>query len=329
MEQEVEPSVGTRSSTETIVAILKALLDRRTWKQADLARHVGISTAALHKRLMELQANGIPLDSEREHPHVYWSVPKHWYPGGVLFTGDQVEQIFRQLSRLPKSKARNQLIDSLLKFMPHASPVAAVVPPDATPREEQHLPVIEDAASQGVALRFRYFSANRGSEGLRQASVHRVVLGPRARFVATCHRSGDLKWFRIENVSESKLDPSDPYRPAEPETVERFLRASLDGFHTGGPSRKHEFFVREPEARWVARNMIDDMQAMEVAGGIHVAVETAALGRLARYVVGLGDAGRPLTPELMAEVVALARGALASIANEAQGSTNPVAETRQ
>lgn len=309
--------MGTRSSTETIVAILKALLDRRTWKQADLARHVGISSAALQKRLVELQANGIPLDSEREHPHVYWSVPKHWYPGGVFFTGEQVEQIFRQLSRLPKSKARDHLIDSLLKFMPHASPAAAVVAPDATAREEQHLPVIEDAASQGVALRLRYFSANRGSEALRHVSVHRVVLGPRARFVATCHRTGDLKWFRIENVSESKLDPSEPYRAADIEAVERFLRASLDGFHTGGTPRKHEFFVREPEARWVARNMIDDMQATEVAGGIHVAVETAALGRLARYVVGLGDAGKPLTQELAAEVVALARGALSSIAEEA------------
>lgn len=311
--------MGTRSSTETIVAILKALLDRRTWKQADLARHVGVSAAALHKRLLELQASGIPLDSEREHPHVYWSVPKHWYPGGVLFTGEQVEQIFRQLSRLPKSKARNQLIDSLLKFTPNASPWAAVVPPDTTPREEQHLPAIEDAASQGIALRFRYFSANRGSEGVRHASVHRVVLGPRARFVATCHRSGDLKWFRIENVSESRLDAAEPFRSAPPEAVDDFLRASLDGFHTGGPPKKHAFFVREPEARWVARNMIDDMQATEVAGGIHVAVETAALGRLARYVVGLGDAGKPLTPELEAEVAVLARGALASIAEKAPG----------
>lgn len=305
--------MGTRSSTETIVAILKALLDRRTWAQADLARHVGITTAALHKRLLELRESGIPLDSERDHPHVYWSVPKHWFPGGVFFTGDQVEQIFRQLSRLPKSKARNQLIDSLLKFMPHGSPADAVVPPDTTPREEQHLPVLEDAASQGIALRFRYFSANRGSEGNRHASVHRVVLGPRARFVATCHRSGDLKWFRIENVSESKLDPSEPYRPAAPGAIDAFLRASLDGFHTGGPPRKHEFFVREPEARWVARNLIDDMQATEVSGGIHVAVETAALGRLARYVVGLGEAGKPLTDELRAEVRSLAQGALTSI----------------
>jgi predicted DNA-binding transcriptional regulator YafY len=230
--------VGTRSSTETIVAILKALLDQRTWTQAELARHVGISSAALQKRLLELQANGIPLDSEREHPHVYWSVPKHWYPGGVLFTGEQVEQVFRELPRLPKSKARDQLINSLLRFMPNALPAAALIPPDATPREEQHLPTIEDAASQGIALRFRYFSANRGSEGVRDASVHRVVLGPRARFVATCHRSGDLKWFRIDNVSESRLDSSEPYRRAENEVVDGFLRASLDGFHTGGPSTK-------------------------------------------------------------------------------------------
>jgi DNA-binding HxlR family transcriptional regulator len=68
--------VGQRSSTETIVAILKAFLDTRTWKQADLARRIGIQPAALHKRLVELQASGIPLSDEREHPHVFWSVPK-------------------------------------------------------------------------------------------------------------------------------------------------------------------------------------------------------------------------------------------------------------
>jgi predicted DNA-binding transcriptional regulator YafY len=316
--------VGTRSSTETIVAILKALLDRRTWKQADLARHVGIAPAALHKRLLELQANGIPLESEREHPHVYWSVPKHWYPGGVFFKGELVEQIFRQLSRLPKSKARNQLLDNLLKFTPNASPATALVPPGETPREELHLPTIEDAAGQGIALRFCYFSASRGSEGMRHASVHRVVLGPRARFVATCHRSGGLKWFRIDNVSDSKLDPSEPFHRVEADAIDRFLSESLDGFHTGGPPVRHAFFVREPEARWAARNLLDDMQATEVTGGIHVAVQTAALGRLARYVVGLGDAAKPLTLELQTAVRSLAEGALASISAEMPRSTRTV-----
>jgi hypothetical protein len=74
--------VGARSNTETIVAILEAFLDRRTWRKAELACHLGVTTSTIHKRLCELQPHGIPLSEEREHPHVYWSVPKTWYPGG-------------------------------------------------------------------------------------------------------------------------------------------------------------------------------------------------------------------------------------------------------
>ena len=75
--------------------------------------------------------------------------------------------------------------------------------------------MIEDAATQKTALQFRYFTVTRGSENRRHASVHRVVLGPPARFVATCHRTGALKWFRVESVSDAKLDPHEKFRDAD------------------------------------------------------------------------------------------------------------------
>ncbi len=310
-------AVGQRSNTETIVAILKAFLDQRTWKQAELARHVGVTPATIHKRLEELRASGIPLESEKDHPHVYWSVPKSWYPGGVLFTGDQITQVFRQLSRLPKSKARNQLIETLLEFLPTREAATTMVPAETTAREEQYLPVIEDSGDEKVALEFRYFTAHRGSEAMRHASVHRVLLGPPARFVATCHRTGELKWFRVENVSDAKLDGQEPFRACDAKKVDAYLRASLDGFHEGKRSPEaHVFFVSDPAARWVARNLIDEMRPEEVPGGIRVTVETAGLDRLARFVVGLGESAKPLTPALEAEVATLANGALASIKGE-------------
>jgi predicted DNA-binding transcriptional regulator YafY len=305
--------VGQRSNTETIVAILKAFLDQRTWKQAELARHVGVQPATIHKRLVELSACGIPLEREKDHPHVYWSVPKSWYPGGVLFTGDQVADMFRQLSRLPKSKARNRLVETLLTYLPAGNANPAVIPPETTPREEEHLPAIEDSANREMALRFRYFTAGRGNEALRHASVHRVALGPPARFVATCHRTGALKWFRVDNVSDAKLDPDERYRSADPKVVDALLRESLDGFHDGGPPADYEFFVSDPDARWVARNLLEEMRAEEVPGGIRVSVHTAALRRLARFVVGLGEAAKPSTPALEAEVAKLASGALSSL----------------
>jgi predicted DNA-binding transcriptional regulator YafY len=307
--------VGQRSNTETIIAILKAFLDQRTWKQADLARHVGVLPATIHKRLIELSSNGVPLESQKDHPHVFWSVPKSWYPGGVLLTGEQMAEVFRQLSHLPKSKARNLLIESLLKYLPRPSATAAVIPAETTEREEQYLPIIEDSANQKVALQFRYFTVNRGSEGTRHASVHRVVLGPPARFVSTCHRSGKLKWFRVESVSDAKLDPREAFREADPKDVDAHLRASLDGFHEGGPPVRHVFFVADPDARWVARNLMEEMLFEETPGGIQVTIETSALKRLGRYVVGLGASAKALTPALEAEVIALAKGAI-----EANGS---------
>ena len=311
--------MGSHSSTETIVALFKAFLTRRTWQQAELARCVGVSTPTVHKRLCELQASGVPLETEKEHPHVFWSVPKNWYPGGVLFTGDQVKQVFRQLSRLPKGKARDALLDSLRHHMQDRQPMTTLVTAESSSREEQHLSIIEDAAERRISLSLRYFTASRGCEGTRHASVHRVHLGPPARFIATCHRTDRLKWFRVENVSDCRLDTLEAFRAQDPRQIAVFERASLDGFHQGGPAAEHAFFVREPEARWVARNLLEGMQCQEVPAGIRISAKTSALQRLAAYVVGLGSAAKPLTPELESKVVELAQGALSSIATPARG----------
>ena len=302
--------MGTRSSTETVAALLKAFLDQRTWKQADLARHLGVSAPTVHKVLTELRATGIPLDSEKDHPHVYWSVPKSWYPGGVLLSDPQITELLRLLSRLPKSKARDQVLQSLLAYLP-ARPTTpeVLVTQETTAREEQYLPALEDAASRRIALRFGYYTAHRGTEASRHASVHRVLLGPPARFVAVCHRADRLKWFRVENMSDARLDEAEPFRDSGAGSVDAFLRASLDGFHDGGPSATHVFFVSHPEARWVARNLLEEMRFEEVPGGIRVTVETAGVNRLARYVVGLGGAAKAVTEELRKEAAAVAQAA--------------------
>jgi predicted DNA-binding transcriptional regulator YafY len=241
---------------------------------------------------------------------VYWSVPKTWYPGGVVFTSEQIMQLFRLLSRMPASGARDLLLRNVLKCLPQPSPSAAWVTSEMTAREERQLPTIEDAANQKIALHFSYFSVHRGNEAVRSASVHRVLPGPPARFLATCHRSGKLKWFRVQNVSECRLQRSEPFRDLDDERIEAHLRASLNGFHADAQPAKHSFFVREADARWVERNLIAGMRAHEAPGGIRIDVETAALERLARFVVGLGAAARPLTAELEAAVTELARGAL-------------------
>jgi predicted DNA-binding transcriptional regulator YafY len=309
--------MGQRSNTETVVAVLQAFLQKRSWKQAELARHVDVTVAALRKHLNELFASGFPLEREDDHPHVWWSVPKGWFPGAVLFDSESVPELLRQLSRLPRSAARDRLIRRILAAAPRqpTTPPGAptVLTRESTESEESYLPIAEDAATRRICLAFNYFTVSRGTVEWRRASVQRVVIGPPARFIAVCHRDGALKWFRLDNVLGARLDDTVPHQAAEPAQVEALLKESVDGFHQGG-AVECSFFVRAPESRWVERNLPGSlsMTVEVVSGGLRFSTTTAGVLRLARHVVGLGAAARAETPELALLVAELARGALES-----------------
>jgi predicted DNA-binding transcriptional regulator YafY len=307
-------AVGQRSQTETLVAVYQAFLQRRTWKQVELAREVGIGTEPLRRVLYELQAKGMPLDREEERrQEVYWSVPKNWFPGSILFTSQEVPELLRQLRRVPAGQGRKRILDVVLARLPASAataPTAVVVARESSEKEEQYLSVVEDSASQGLALFMRYFTASRGDAGERHVSVHRVLVGPPARFIGTCHRSKTFKTFRVDSIMSARLDAQEPYRAADDPSIDAYQKASLDGFNDGGTPAAFSFLVRNPEARWVKNNLLDGMKLEELADGMRVTAHTTALGRLARFVVSLGAAATPETLALAREVTVLARGAL-------------------
>jgi hypothetical protein len=265
--------MGQRSSTETVVAIVQAFLPQRSWKQAELARSVGIGVAALRKRLDELVAEGFPFTREEDPPDVWWSAPPSWFPGGVVFTSDDALELLRQLGRLPKSKKRDGFIKRILSAAPRrAAPPGDPSSPLVTPgviseSEELYLPVVEDAASSRVALNFKYLNAEGSPPAWRHASVQRILVGPPARFVAVCHRSNGLKWFRVDGVLGGRLDGGERYRPVDPARVDTMVAESLDGFHQGGEAVYCSFTVRDSEARWVARNLLPSMTFEPAPGG--------------------------------------------------------------
>jgi predicted DNA-binding transcriptional regulator YafY len=311
--------VGQRSATESVAAILSASLRARPGKLADLARAIDLTVPATKKRLEELQAQGVPLERSEEPPFVYWSVPSSWFPGGVVFQGTEVRELLRLLARMPRGKRRDALIDVVLRTLPRAGSgdvhdESAVASQPATPGDDEQLAILEDAARARKAVHFRYYTAHRGDDALRHASVHRVVPGPPARFVGTCHRTGTLKWFRVDNVSLARIDDAQPFRGADPPRIEAFIGESLDGFHEGGTPGTHSFTVRAPESKWVARNLLEGMRAEPHAGGIRVTLATSGLDRLARYVVALGAAARAETRELARAVGTIARGAMEAAA---------------
>ncbi len=68
--------------------------------------------------------------------------------------------------------------------------------------------------------------------------------------------------------------------------------------------------MRNPDARWVKNNLLPGMKAEAMSDGIRVSVHTAALRRVAQFVVSLGASAAPESPALAREVAGLARGAL-------------------
>lgn len=297
---------------------MAAFVEKRTWTQADLARRLQTRTETVRRQLGDLQQAGFKLEREEEHPHVYWSVPNNWFPGVLAFQKDELPDLLRLLGRTPNGKLRDRiqamLVERLGNFGGAASTfdAHAVRTPGVDADDERTLALLEDAAGSKTVAKIRYFSASRRDEGQRHVSVHRIDLGPAAQFVATCHRSGGLKRFRVSNVSSVQLDASEPFRACAAGELQQLDADSLAGFRGEGPAIATAFVVREPEATWVARTLPDAriVASPEPGGGTRFSVTTTAVAQLARFVVGLGAAARAETPELSAQVRALAEGAM-------------------
>lgn len=305
--------MGQRSGTDSVAAVMAAFLRQRNWTQADLAREVELQPEALRKILRQLQGGGYPLEREESRPHVYWRMDPSWYPGGVLFKQKEVPELLRHLARLPRGRARDRLLKVALEQLPARGKLEPSVPlatPSTSEHEEQVIPIIEDAGARGVALFMRYVTAGRGQVSERHASVHLIEIGPPSRFIATCHRNDGLRRFRVDGVVHARLDEGEPFRPTTPGALAAFRGASLDGYRGEGAPVACAFFVRAPESNWVVNNLLEGMRPESQHGGTRVTIETGAVARLARFVVGLGEAARPETPELARAVAELARGAL-------------------
>lgn len=331
--------MGRRSATETITALLLAFARERTWSQAELSRVLGVNVQALRRHLNELTAEGVPLERSEDHPHVFWSVPRGWLPGAVSFSAEQAESLMRLLARHARAPDRDALLDHIVRCLPRSSYVlgSATIPISwSEAREivpalaglEPLLPLAEEATVGRGVLHINYFTASRGVLEWRDVSPARLLIGPPARLLAICHRSGSLKWFRVDNIVAGTQASSADFRPAAPAEVDALLASSLDGFHGGDAAIDCRFFVRNPDARWVVANLPPGVAATSGDDGIVVTHRTAALLPLARFVVGLGGAVRVDTPALAALVSYLASAALGAAAANATPKRAPARAKR-
>jgi predicted DNA-binding transcriptional regulator YafY len=314
--------MANRSSADLVVAIFQAFRSQSVWKQAELARHIGIESRAVRRHLDELSRHGFPLHSEVEHPHVYWSIEKGFLPGGVSILEHEVPELLRLVARAPRSEFRDSIfarllaqsgLEKTLERLPERVKGAQF-----SEAERFHVTVIEDAATQQVVLHMRYYSAHRGVVEWRRVSVYEEQLGPPARFLARCHRDGLLKWFRVDNVMAAELDSNTPFRPASREEVEAHRASSVGGFHTGAPAQEYEIFIRNPEARWAVRNAPCAVREFPAEGGARLITVNAGAPVLAAWIVSLGAAAHAVTPELRALARELALGSVQANAEDKQ-----------
>lgn len=107
--------MGQRSSTETVAAIYQAFLTRRTWRQPELAKEVGVGVEALRRVLFELAEKGMPLErDEEDRSKVYWSVPADWFPEAVLFKREEVPELLASFGAFRRGPAASAFWTSCL-----------------------------------------------------------------------------------------------------------------------------------------------------------------------------------------------------------------------
>jgi predicted DNA-binding transcriptional regulator YafY len=304
--------MGRKSSTRTVSAILIAFLGQRTWRQSELARVTGVETKTLRRVLDELGSVGLPLERDEEPPHVYWSIPSSWFPGGVAFHGEQVQTLLRLLLHAPEGPTRDELVSHILNAaaglrLEHAH---SIVTRPLNAEEEHHLWQVEEGIEAQKSVQLRYFSMSGGEVAWRFISPHRVFIESPPRMVATCHRDRRLKWFRFDNVLSARVEAEEPFLVVNVDAVDRFVAESADGFHSGAPPIACRFRVRLPAARWVQGHLSMPMETEELEGEVEFRANTSGVLALARFLVGLGRDCTAETPELAALIRELAEGAL-------------------
>ncbi len=307
--------MGTRSATQTALAILAALLEHRTIVQSELAHALGTGAETVRRHMLELQKIGLPLEREQEGTTVFWSVPRQWGPAGVRIPDGDAVQLVRHLSRLAPSRRRDALLETLLGGLGQKGAelerLGEVVAPGGSSvgADLAHLDLVEDSALARSPLRMHYYSMGRGELSWRDVSVQRVV---GHRFVAVCHRDGHLKWFRVDNIAAAHLTHDVDWRAAPPPDVDAWIARGVAGFNALAPLAVHTYAVSPPADRWVARNLPQpDARLSRDGADLVVTVETHATLALARHVLGLGGLARATSPELRALVRHLAEQVVA------------------
>lgn len=284
--------MGSKSTTETPLRLLAALLEKRTWAQAELARHVEVQPQTARRCLEELVAGGVPLEREDDHPHVYWSVPKSWLPDGVNLPREHFVDLLRRLARATTQGEQDPLLKHLLDAAPSLRDLVTRIQ-DAhmtgdAPLSRSVLVPLEDAwDSHAVILSYRK-SKGAGVEA-RQCSPARFV-DRYQHLLARCHQSGKAQRFRLDRILHVSPAVGVPYLPLDDAEINEALAGAVDGFRAPGPlvSVRFRLMGDAKQVGWMLEALPEDLIVEGIPSGYLVYGETGALGKLAAKLVGYG-----------------------------------------
>jgi predicted DNA-binding transcriptional regulator YafY len=312
--------VGKKSAVETALKIFEAFEERKTWRQAALAKVVDVTVESLRKYLELITIRQIV--RQQEGADVYWTM--YGSPEGFHLPPKDVDKLVRLLRRAPASDLRDEAVMLLLTKGPKQQKHEAVKSAALSKGEERALEAIEDCASASAVLRMKYNSGARG-ETTRDVSVHCVQPGPPVRFLAYCHFRNELRWFRAANIVTCQRNDDVQFVRVPESVVDAKLQEGVHTYADG--SEEPGTFVVSREARWVKNNLPDGMTYVDMESGIRVTYPKGGLSHAARFVVGLGALATAETEVLKVAVRALAEAALRSLGVAA--SEPPASERRK
>lgn len=317
--------MGTRSNFETLTKVVQAFADQCDWRQAELARRVGVEPRRLRQLLTELTQAGMPLQRDEDGTQVYWSVPKGWFPGGVVFEQKDWFVLVDAVTRVPDPERRATLLNRLVAGQ-QGNPTEnvqrlnrAVTATNLSAEQHALFLVFEEAIFEKKAVEMKYYTTQSGQLAWRFVTPHRLVLHPHARIVAYCHRHGELRWFRLSNVQRAALTAQEPYVEVDPGKLEAFVSGSIDGYYDG-VDREFAFLVRKPEANWVRDNLLAGMRIAE--DGPLDELRVVATGNalvVARFIAGLGGAASAEGDDLRKVVRHIAQQSIQANSDEGKG----------
>ena len=301
---------GSTAQLPRLLALVPYLLARPGVRLAEVAEDFGVTEDRLRKDLNLLWVCGLPghgpgdlIDVEFEGDTVTLLEP-----AGVTrplrLTVDEALALvvaLRALAETPGLDERDAVDRALAKVEQAAG--AAAGPAGrveiAVEGEERVLPVVRTALDEQRRLHLSYYVPGRDETTERDVDPMRLLLVEgRSYLEAWCSRAEGVRLFRLDRVAEVTLldEPSAPPAHAQP-------RDLAQGLFRPAPDDLLVTLALQPAAAWVADYHPCESVTAAPDGGLVVLLRAGDPGWVRRLALRLGESGRVLAPEWLAQEV--------------------------